>query len=140
MPRAKKTSSGSSGSVLWAAFAQNLIVRMADQDLRQRGADLVWRQSVIGRAADISCEFFHLTERGDHTEIEYRSARVLSPKPCTSARDVLVSGAAWPRVEAAGIGFFRAGGRPIHRFDVIIAAFVKRCTGLPRGLGYGSAP
>src|SRR5262245_22380362 len=41
-----------------------------DQNLRQRRADLVRRQPVIERAADMRSEFFHLAERGDHAEIE----------------------------------------------------------------------
>jgi hypothetical protein len=44
-----------------------------DQDLRQRGADLVRRQPVVERAADMRGEFFHLAERRDHAEIEYRT-------------------------------------------------------------------
>src|ERR1700745_2186098 len=41
-----------------------------DQDLRERGANLVRRQPVVERAADMGGEFFHLAERGDHAEIE----------------------------------------------------------------------
>src|ERR1700745_1833743 len=44
-----------------------------DQDLRQRGADLVRCQPVVERAADMGGEFFHLAERRDHAEIEYRT-------------------------------------------------------------------
>ena len=51
----------------------NEIRAAIDHDLRQRGADLVRRQPVIERAADMSGEFFHLAERGDHAEIEYRT-------------------------------------------------------------------
>ncbi len=41
-----------------------------DRDLGQRGADLVWRQPIIERAADMRGELFHLAERCDHAEIE----------------------------------------------------------------------
>src|SRR5690242_17779447 len=41
-----------------------------DQDLGQRGADLVGRKAVVERTADMGGKFFHLAERGDHTQVE----------------------------------------------------------------------
>src|ERR1700730_10716093 len=41
-----------------------------DRDLGQRGPDLIRRQPIIERAANMRGELFHLAERCDHAEIE----------------------------------------------------------------------
>src|SRR5579872_3548489 len=41
-----------------------------DQDLGQRGADLVRGKPVVERTADMGGKFFHLAERGDHAKVE----------------------------------------------------------------------
>ena len=54
-----------------------------DRDLREHRADLVRRQSVAQRAANVRCELLHLPERRDHAEIEdralARAERVVAP-------------------------------------------------------------
>src|SRR5258708_29510578 len=44
-----------------------------DGNLREHGADLVWRKSVAKRATDVRLEFLHFAERSNHPEIEDRA-------------------------------------------------------------------
>src|SRR5258708_27688205 len=54
-----------------------------DRDLGQHRADLMGREPVAQRAANMGLEFLHLPERGDHAEIEDRALpraqRVVAP-------------------------------------------------------------
>src|SRR5262245_51144331 len=54
-----------------------------DRDLGQHRADLIGREPVAERAANVGLEFLHLPERGDHAEIEdralARAQRVVAP-------------------------------------------------------------
>src|SRR5215813_10676673 len=54
-----------------------------DRDLGQHRADLIGREAVAERAANVGLEFLHFPERGDHAEIEdralARAQRVVAP-------------------------------------------------------------
>src|SRR6516165_11165179 len=54
-----------------------------DRDLGQHRADLIGREPVAQRAANMGLEFLHFPERGDHAEIEdralARAQRVVAP-------------------------------------------------------------
>src|SRR5262249_51881379 len=54
-----------------------------DRDLGQHCSDLIGREPVAERAANVGLEFLHFSERGDHAEIEdralARSERVVAP-------------------------------------------------------------
>src|SRR5258708_19524872 len=57
--------------------------RAVDRDLGQHRADLIGREPVAQRAANMGLEFLHFPERGDHAEIEdralARAQRVVAP-------------------------------------------------------------
>src|SRR5262249_47589984 len=54
-----------------------------DRDLGQHRTDLIGREAVAQRAANVGLEFLHFPERGDHAEIEdgalARAQRVVAP-------------------------------------------------------------
>src|SRR5262245_48280141 len=54
-----------------------------DRDLRQHCSDFIGREPVAERAANVGLEFLHVSERGDHAEIEdralARAQRVVAP-------------------------------------------------------------
>src|SRR5258708_35630437 len=52
-----------------------------DRDLGQHRADLIGREPVAQRAANMGLEFLHFPERGDHAEIEDRAL----PRPHRAA-------------------------------------------------------